>query len=35
MMALIYRVIAELPDGRAKLYGLIADAYLGTGAGLA
>ena len=30
MIALIYRVIAELPDGRAKLYSLIADAYLGT-----
>jgi hypothetical protein len=30
MVALIYRVRAELPDGRAVLYSLIADAYLGT-----
>jgi internalin A len=30
MIALIYRVRAELPDGRALLYSLIADAYLGT-----
>ena len=30
MIALIYRVRAELPDGRALLYSFIADAYLGT-----
>ncbi|HEV7404878.1 MAG TPA: leucine-rich repeat domain-containing protein [Chthoniobacteraceae bacterium] len=30
MIALIYRVRAELPDGRALLYNFIADAYLGT-----
>jgi internalin A len=30
MIALIYRVRAELPDGKALLYSFIADAYLGT-----
>ena len=30
MIALIYRLRAELPDGRALLYGFITDAYLGT-----
>ena len=30
MVALIYRVRAELPDGRALLYNFISDAYLGT-----